>query len=94
MPPPDAGYPAWQSAPLRTKSSTRDDDEQSKARDAPANDENLAPPPTPVPLPPPPPPSTQPTTFSRSWRGKLAYAALMLLGVGLVVATFIPVSAR
>jgi len=92
MPPPDAGYPAWQSAPLRTYRSARDD-EQNKARSAPAN-ENPAPTPAPAPPPPPPPPCpTPPTSFSRSWRGKLAYAALILLGVGLVVAAFVPVSA-
>lgn len=94
MPPPDAGYPAWQSARLRsTDSSSRDDDEQNKARDAQTNGENLAPTPTPAPPPPPSPPSTPITTFSRSWRGKMAYAALILLGVGLVVAAFVPVSA-
>jgi hypothetical protein len=93
MPPPDAGYPAWQSAPLRTNSSTHYDG-QNKARDAPTNDENLASPPAPTPPPPPPPPSTPPTSFSRSWRGKLAYGALVLLGVGLVVAAFVPVSTR
>jgi len=89
MPPPDAGCPAWQSAPLRsTDSSSTRDDEQNKA-----NDENLAPTPTPAPPPLPSPPSTPITTFSRSWQGKLAYAALILLGVGLVVAAFVPVSA-